>query len=299
MTLEDFARALLALKDKNEPLNPFVVEGLAQLFKELDSDSNMYLSLTEFSFIILLLTAKISDIQTLFHIVDRNRTGTLGLNEFAGVLRGLGCSQKDAQLFTYEQKNGIIRRLFGDDGQRRCTYNEIAETINRIKEEIWKVEFLHADTEHQGRITAEQFGQLIANHMIGRHTPFHIVENIRKMRGKGGTMTLDLWISFHHVMQHADVIADAVEIFNSSGLSLMKNDFNRAVKAAGLPSFTEVELDLIMALFDRDGNGELEIDEVLSVMEQKLNYHYNTRMNLQKKSFPMRFLDCVSETLRS
>ncbi|KEG13339.1 Ca2+ binding protein, contains EF-hand motif (ISS) [Trypanosoma grayi] len=295
MTLEDFVHALLASKN-NEPLDPYVMEGMRQLFTELDADGNAYLSLSEFSFLMLLLTAKADDIRTLFSILDKDRVGSLSLHEFAGVLQGLGCSPSEAESMTRGSRNGIVRRLFGEDGERHCSYDEVLETIDAINEEVWKAEFRQFDTDRNGHITAEQFGKLIANQMIGSHVPFYIVENIRKMRGSGETMTLELWISFHRVMRHADAIGEAVEVFTSSGLLLRKKDFNRAVKAAGVPPFTEVELDLIMALFDRNGDGVLQFDEFISVMQQKLTYHYDGRSRKRdKKNFPTRFVECVGE----
>ncbi|EKF37360.1 hypothetical protein MOQ_002230 [Trypanosoma cruzi marinkellei] len=297
MTVEDFVRALLASKD-NDPLDPSVVESMTQLFTELDADGKTYLSLTEFSFLMVLLTAKREDLRVLFFVLDKDRVGSLSLDEFSGVLRGLGCDMNEAQLLTRGKKNGIVRRLFGDDGQSRCSFSQIAETVDALNEEVWIAEFRQIDMDHNDRITAEQFGKLIANHMIGRHLPFNIVDNIRKLRGNGETITLEMWIGFHRVMQYADALAEAVELFTSSGLPLRKKDFNRAIKAAGLPPFADVELDLIMALFDRNADGVLEFDEFMSVMRQKLSYHYSYRGDTrEKKNLPVRFFECVGEVL--
>ncbi|ORC85144.1 Ca2+ binding protein, contains EF-hand motif (ISS) [Trypanosoma theileri] len=297
MTVDDFVRAVLASKN-NEPLHPSVVEGLEQLFRELDADGNTYISFSEFSFLMLLLTAKLDDVRMLFTIVDKDRLGAINLQEFAGVLRGLGCDPAESEILTRGYKNGIVKRLFGENGEGRCTYKEIEETIENLNEEVWKAEFRQFDTDRNDKITAEQFGKLIANQMIGSHVPFYIVENIRKMRGSGDTMTLELWISFHRVMQHADAITESVELFTSSGLPLRKNDFNRAIKAAGLPPMENVELDLIMALFDRNGDGVLQFDELLSVMQQKLTYHYSNCNVREKKSLPIRLIECVGEALQ-
>ncbi|KAF5225904.1 hypothetical protein ECC02_000833 [Trypanosoma cruzi] len=297
MTVEDFVRALLASKD-NDPLDPSVVESMTRLFTELDADGKTYLSLTEFSFLMLLLTAKREDLRVLFFVLDKDRVGSLSLDEFAGVLRGLGRDMNEAQLLTRGQKNGIVRRLFGDDGQSRCSFSQIAETVDALNEEVWTAEFRQIDTDHNDRITAEQFGKLIANHMVGRHLPFHIVDNIRKLRGSGETITLEMWIGFHRVMQYADALSEAVELFTSSGLPLRRKDFNRAIRAAGLPPFADAELDLIMALFDRNADGVLEFDEFISVMRQKLSYHYSYRGDpRKKKNLPVRFFECVGEVL--
>ncbi|RNF26187.1 Ca2+ binding protein, contains EF-hand motif (ISS) [Trypanosoma conorhini] len=295
MTVEDFVRALLASSD-NDPPDPAVVQSLAKLFTELDADGNAYLSLSEFSFLMVLLTAKTEDIQVLFSVLDEDRVGSLSLDEFAGVLRGLGCGGKEAQLLTRGRRNSIVRRLFGEDGHRRCSFKEVAATLDAINVEVWTAEFRQFDTDHNDRITAEQFGKLIASHMIGSHPPFHIVDNIRKLRGSGETITLELWIGFHRIMQHADRIAEAVELFASSGLPLRKSDFNRAVKAAGLTPFADVELDLVMALFDRNADGVLEFEEFMSVMRQKLGYHHGHRSDpREKKHLPARFLECAGE----
>ncbi|KAH9600015.1 EF-hand domain [Trypanosoma melophagium] len=297
MTVEDFVRAVLASKS-NEPLEPAVVEGLEKLFREIDADGKAYLSFSEFSFLMILLTAKMEDVRMLFTIMDKDRVGAINLHEFAGVLRGLGCDPVESEVLTRGYRNGIMKQLFGENGEGRCSYKEIAETIDNLNEEVWKAEFRQFDTDRNDKITAEQFGQLIANQMIGSHLPFYIVENIRKMRGSGETMTLDLWISFHRVMQHADAITEAVELFSSSGLPLRKNDFNRAVKAVGLPPLENVELDLVMALFDRNGDGVLQFDEFLSVMKQKITYHYSNCNVREKKSLPLRLIECVDEVLQ-
>ncbi|KAG8348323.1 EF hand domain [Trypanosoma vivax] len=302
MTLEDFVRALLVLK-RSKSLTPSSVERLRRLFVDLDSDGDAYLNLTEFSFLMVLLTAKLEDIKMLFSILDSNKEGTLSLDQFAGVLRGLGCTPIEAKTFSHKSKNGIVRRLFGERGERRCSFNDMAETIRTINEEVWAVEFSQFDTDGNGRISAEDFGKLIANQMIGSNVPFYIVDNIRKMRGGGSAITLDLWLGFHRIMQHVDDISEALHLFSASNLPLGKAEINRALKAVGVQPLTGQELDLILALFDRDGNGAVDFDEFIGVMKHKSTYQHCRIIDNKspvRRPFPSRFFECVWEaTLRN
>ncbi|RHW70712.1 mitochondrial calcium uptake 1 [Trypanosoma brucei equiperdum] len=300
MTMEDFVRSVLVLR-KDEPLGASSLEDMSDLFASLDADGNVCLNLTEYTFLMVLLTAKLKDIRMLFTIVDKDRVGTLGLSEFAGVLRGLGCTANEANSLTTGCKNGIVRRLFGDDGELRCSYDEMEGSINAINEAIWRAEFHLFDPNNVGCIGAEEFGKLLAKQMIGSNVPFYVVENIRRMRGINTTVTVDQWIGFHQVMREADTIGEAVRLFMESGLSLGKREFNRVVKAAGVRPFKEEELDLIMALFDRNGDGALDFDEFISLMKRKLSYQYSgstANEPREVKHFPTRLVECVGETLR-
>nr|CCC91959.1 conserved hypothetical protein [Trypanosoma congolense IL3000] len=301
MTLEDFVRSVLVL-NKNEPIDVSLLDEMAKLFTELDADGDVHLNTTEYTFLMALLTAKLKDVRMLFSIVDTEGVGTVGLDEFSGVLRGLGCIADEADAITRGHKSGVMKSLFGEDGKRRCSYAEMEGVINNIKEAIWRAEFRFFDTGNKGRISGEEFGRLLANQMVGNHVPFYIVENIRKLHGSALAVTTDMWISFNYLMLEADEIAEAVRLFMNSRLPLGKDEFRSIVNAACKRPIGEEHLHLIMSIFDRNGDGVLEFDEFISLMKRKLSYQCKNSDDIafrKAKHFPLRLMECIGESIRS
>ena len=97
-------------------------------------------------------------------------------------------------------------------------------------------------------------------------------------------------------MKNADLIGEAIQLYTSANLPLRKEDLNRAVRAVGLPSMSEAEVDLIFALFDKDGDGTLEYEEFISVMSTKGNFHVRPRLR-DRESLYSRVFTCTLEAL--
>lgn len=293
MNAEDFVLALLASPEK-KLADPSSVDDLHQLFVSIDSNGDGYISFPEFRFLMLLLISKTSDLKRLFKIVDVNGDGAITLEQFSCVLRGV--SRDEAAVYSLlkesSKRNGLVRHLFGDAAQpRECTCDELLGLIREIRASVWTAEFRQYDLTRTGVISAEAFSELLAKQVLGSHLPYHLVNNMRKLRGNAATISLEMWISLHEVLLQADELAEAVELYCASGLPVTRRGLHRALKTAGVTSVNDTTLDVLFALFDRNCDGAMDMVEFLDVIEKKLNYHYTAPPRV-KKSLPTRLLEC-------
>lgn len=298
MTVEDFVLALLASPEKVLP-NPDIVQDLQRLFESMDANGDGYISFPEFRFLMSLLTSDPHEVEALFYIVGTDKSGTLSLEEFANVLRGATKDEAVVRslLKPSTRRNGIVRALFGDEtAPRRCSFRELEALIRSVRTEVWKAEFRQYDVEKHNRITAEEFAALIARQVLGSHLPYYLVGNIRRLHGSGDVVTLDMWLGLNEVMLYAEQLAANVEMFSSSGMSVTKRDFRRLMSTAGVPALPQATIDIIFAVFDKNGDGSMEMDELLFIMRKKVKYHYSAPPH-ERKSLPKRFLECSSDVL--
>ncbi|KPI88459.1 hypothetical protein ABL78_2421 [Leptomonas seymouri] len=298
MTAEDFVLALLASPEK-ELADPSIVADLRHLFESMDANGDGYISFPEFRFLMSLLTSDTKEIAALFRIMDVDGTGTLALEDFANVLRGVTKDEAVVRslLKPSTRRGGVVRALFGDEASpRKCSFDELAAIIYNIRTEVWKAEFRQYDVDKSGSITAEEFAELIAKQMLGSHLPYYLVSNIRKMHGTGDVVTLDMWLGLNEVTLHADELSTNIEMFSSSGLTISKSDFRRLMRIAEMPALPKETIDLVFAVFDKNNDGTMEIDEFLFVMQKKVNYHYSAPPR-NRKSLPRRFIECTGSAL--
>lgn len=294
MTVEDFVLALLASAEKALP-DPGIVADLQVLFESMDANGDGYISFPEFRFLMSLLTSDAQDMATLFKIVDVDGTGGLTLEDFANVLRGVTKDEAVVRslLKPSTRRNGVVKALFGDAAHpKTCTFAELNAVIHGIRTEVWKAEFRQYDVEKNGVISAEEFAELIAKQVLGSHLPYYLVNNIRKMRGTGDVVTLDMWLGLNEVMLHANELSTNVEMLSSSGMAITKPDFRRLMRMAEMPALPKETVDLVFAVFDKNNDGTMEIDEFLFIMRKKVSYHYSVPPR-DRKTLPRRFLECA------
>lgn len=296
MTAEDFVCALLASKETTLE-DPQAAEDLAALFAATDANGDGKLSFGEFNFLMTLLTTKPKDFEVAFVMFDEENKSSLSLSQFTRAITVL--SDDDGKSMRSLAGGGILTKLFGPNGQRSCSYKEFKQVVEQIQLEVWKAEFLQFDRKRRGHITAEQFGQLIASQMVGSHLPFFIVENLRRLKGgEAGTVPFSSWVAFHKIMSNADDIGEAIELYTASGAPLKKGDFVRAMTAKGLPALSDAEVNLVYALFDKNGDGSLEYDEFISIMKEKVSYHARERER-EKVNLLSRSINCLAEAVDS
>jgi Ca2+-binding EF-hand superfamily protein len=295
MTIEDFVCALLASKDPK--LEASATEDLRALFAAADANGDGRISFTEFNFLMTLLTVPLRDFERAFVVFDEDGTSSLTFDQFSTAILAFSDESSERHLERL-RSCGFVVKLFGADCSRRARFSELKCLIEQISAEIWSAEFYQYDTTRSGWISSERFGQLIAAQLLGSHLPFFLADNLRKLQGDKGSIPLSMWISFHKIMTYAEDIGEAIAVYTSSGLPLRKKDFMNAITAYGLPELSSTEVNLVYALFDRNGDGALEYDEFLSIMKSKLTFHAKAKPR-DKFSLFQRLSTCGAELIAS
>ena len=297
MTAEDFVCALLGSKD-NKLSDPAAAEDLQALFNATDSDGDGKLSFSEFSFLMVLLTTKQSDFELSFAMLDSERRGSLSAAQFIACIRALSSDDMPASLLSKSlaKGGGIMAKLFGSNFGKRCTLEELGQLTEQLRLEVWKAEFRQHDPGNKGAIPVEKFAELISSQMLGSHLPIHLVQNMRRLRSSDEVVGFPSWVKLHKLMLAGDELAEAVELFTAGGQPLLKSDFANAVRAIRLPPLTPSELDLIYALFDKDGDGALQFDEFYGIMMSKINFHVKEKKR-EKEDLFTRLVKCTGEAL--
>lgn len=187
------------------------------------------------------------------------------------------------------------RELFGENGEKKLSYEQFAEFLHGLKVDMLRQEFSIFDPENTGSISMESFFKLISSkffnpnsanmpHLEVRMQPFpaasgppisdSISTNPRNLQNQlirlrdrgffkntGGRVPFDTFLAFAELSRHAEDITQAIQMYTAGGRPLKRDDFVRAVQDVADVSIHPKEVDIVFALFDTKGDGVLDYDE--------------------------------------
>eukprot|EP00760_Papus_ankaliazontas_P027130 PhM_4_TR3162/c1_g1_i1/m.63630 len=291
MTAEDFLRSLLVTKKSDAAVSPNVVRDLDRLFRALDADGDGRLSYAEYSMLMVFLTRAIKEFRVAFHIFDQEESGTIGVAEFRRLMNSLRIDSG----VNLDFQGGLTEMFFGNAYNKRLSESELIKFVEELKMEVLKAEFRQFDPEGEGHITPKDFCQLITNSMLGSHLPFYIVNNIRHLHADGDKVGFEHWRNFSTVMDVCDDLAVAMQLYAGTGRAMMREDFIRALRAVSPnKSADKKTVDLIFALFDKNGDGTLEFEEFISVVRTKAKYNHFRKPKEGGRTPPQQFIHCMN-----
>jgi Ca2+-binding EF-hand superfamily protein len=295
MNAEDFLRSLLVTKKTDDQVSAAVVRDLDRLFRAVDANGDGKLSYGEYSMLMVFLTRSTADFRLAFHMFDEDETGTIGVDEFKNLVKALRIDPNVELDF----EGGLTTMFFGSSYKKRVSQVELLKFVSDLKLEILKAEFRQFDPEGEGFVTPKKFCKLITNSMLGSHVPFYIVSNLRQLGGDDNKVGFEQWVKFSHVMDMCDDLAVAMQVYCGGGQTLRKEDFHRAVKAVSKSTDVSPQtVDLIYALFDKDGDGSLEYEEFISVVRSKVKYnHFHKDKKRKGRSPPQQFIHCLNTVI--
>ncbi|KAJ9473712.1 hypothetical protein DIPPA_17095 [Diplonema papillatum] len=302
MSTEDFIRSVLCATDVRQEFPVQVARDLDSLFRLVDSNSDGLLSFAEYSMFMLFLTNGRKRFELAFKMFDRNESGTVDVEEFTDIVKALNNDPTVRFCF----KGGITQNFFGETYDNKLTLEEFWSFVITLRGAVWRAEFNQYDPTLSGKILPEEFGKLITASMLGSHLPYYIVDNMRKIRaGRVKTeVDYETWDSFNRLMLNSREVGRAIQTYTAAGVPLGKEDFVRAVEVSVPDTFQEDSLkknvDLIYAIFDRDGDGHLEYDEFLSVARCKYNFNSRNKSDEGQQSLPVfkLFSQCLQRAWR-
>eukprot|EP00796_Vickermania_ingenoplastis_P002154 gene2154-1323_t len=281
MTVEDLVRALLALeRDATSKTGaPLATAALHHLFEATDANRDGLVSLHEFRVLAAVLQLQEPELRTLAALVDTENRGSLSHEQLAAVLYG---STEDRVLYeTVLRPNGLLSHLFGPDD--RCTVEDVLQLQRHVEEQLWAADFARFAGD-AATLSASGFAQLLASHVAGTgmHPPHYLEAAVHRLRGAGegeglhlGGVPLPAWMAFNRVIKSAEELSKVFALYHATGQPVRRENLERVLSAAGVEeALPPATADMLFAVFDKNGDGEIDLEECLRIVGLSRRIYY-------------------------
>jgi solute carrier family 25 aspartate/glutamate transporter 12/13 len=247
MSPEDFFRSLVDRTDTAHEVN---VSPQAQfLFKMADSKQSGKINFSDYALLFKLLTTPESEFEMAFRMFDLNKDGTITKDEFKQVIRGSKIISGD-----FDFDCDLMTRFFGRDGGSTLSYNQFAQFMKLLTEEIRRQEFQRMDTERKGYVTPQQFAKLLtfySGETKSSYLPERVIANIQNLTTDSGKITYAEFDAFNRVMSNMNVVANLLNSSaeTSTDRTITKDAFSKAARRATGIVLSPLEVDIIFKMF--------------------------------------------------
>ena len=162
-----------------------------------------------------------------------------------------------------------------------------------------RIQFEQYDLDGNKELSPREFAMFLVSHVnqkeIGKW-----VERADHLRDMKGTISEDEFINFTTFLDHLDELKVAIDLLmQEQGLD--KEHFQRVTRAAlhGQKDkpITPLQIDVLFALFDLDGDGYLSPTEFIDVMQKRKDGGFNERRDTGAFELLSRVLECINTSL--
>lgn len=252
------------LVNKNVKQTPFV-----KLIQLADLNGDNIISKNEYIFFQTLLYSEKRIFQIAFNLFDSSGNGKIDFNEFINVVQSISNSKVDLK------ENGLSRILFGDRLNKEITYEDFEKFLISMKHELLKLEFTSRDKDGSGYISVEDFSELITNskHFNSFHVPF-FKKQLGLLKTKGyfrptGRINFTIYEAFRVLSENLEDIESAMLLLQATNHPVNRELFTRSLNQVGKVTIPKNAIELIFAIFDDDGDGNINQEEFLKVFGKK------------------------------
>lgn len=248
---------------------------LRKLFAFADSDGDGQISFEEYCLFLTLLSCSEDQFRIAFKMFDLDGNGSIDKHEFVQMITA---NQKQDSKLANEpvQLKGLVDHFYSNEN-KLLTFDEFFGFVSDLKDQILFQEFNLRDMDRQGAIPVEAFSELVTNsvHFNSLRVP-DFKRQVALLKTKGffapsGKVDFETFRAFHLMSQQLDDIGVAIKLYAASGKPLNQIVFKRVLeRVAGLKVSNRV-VDLVFAIYDKDGNGTLDLNEFIETMKIRNN----------------------------
>ncbi|GLC44097.1 hypothetical protein PLESTB_000929600 [Pleodorina starrii] len=267
----------LAGEPRSKAVQPNWSKSEASFFQQFDVDGDGTISYPEFLLLLTLLSIPGKDVKTIFDVVDLDSNGYLDKSEFMVVvelLQGMANVHtssvgRSKKLLLDGTHAGLFVAFFGKDGSKKLYLPEFRDFLDRLHDELVRLEFRHYDCNRTGSITALDFGRSLAATADIRNVD-RLLDKVDAMVPELARqrLTLEEFRSVAEMRRNVHTLVVALEFFRQVGRSLSKDDFSKLLVKLMRVSLSAKVLDVIFAVFD-DGDGALDVPAFLEAMQRR------------------------------
>ncbi|XP_011601762.1 calcium uptake protein 1, mitochondrial isoform X3 [Takifugu rubripes] len=298
MTPQDFIRSITPneKQPENLGLDQFIVkrhdgktEKIAQEREKFaDEDSIFYtlgecglISFSDYIFLTTVLSTPQRNFEIAFKMFDLNGDGEVDLEEFdqvQSIIRSqtsMGMRHRDRSTTGNTLKSAgcgsaLTTYFFGEDLKGKLTIRSFLEFQRKLQHDVLKLEFERNDPAN-GRITERQFGgMLLAYSGVQSRKLKQMLKGLKKMFKDGQGITFEEVENFFTFLKNINDVDTALSFYHMAGASIDKATMKQVARTVAKVELSDHVCDVVFALFDCDGNGELSNKEFTSIMKQRL-----------------------------
>nr|XP_004556132.1 calcium uptake protein 1, mitochondrial isoform X2 [Maylandia zebra] len=298
MTPQDFIRSITPneKQPENLGLDQFIVkrydgktEKIAQEREKFaDEDSIFFtlgecglISFSDYIFLTTVLSTPQRNFEIAFKMFDLNGDGEVDLEEFEqvqSIIRSqtsMGMRHRDRSTTGNTLKTGgcssaLTTYFFGGDLKGKLTIGSFLEFQRKLQHDVLKLEFERNDPV-DGRITERQFGgMLLAYSGVQSRKLKQMQKGLKKMFKDAQGITFEEVENFFTFLKNVNDVDTALSFYHMAGASIDKVTMKQVARTVAKVELSDHVCDVVFALFDCDGNGELSNKEFIAIMKQRL-----------------------------
>ncbi|CAJ1067780.1 calcium uptake protein 1%2C mitochondrial isoform X4 [Xyrichtys novacula] len=300
MTPQDFIRSITPNEKQPESLglDQFVVkrydgkdfwQKIAQEREKFaDEDSIFYtlgecglISFSDYIFLTTVLSTPQRNFEIAFKMFDLNGDGEVDLEEFEqvqSIIRSqtsMGMRHRDRSttgntLKTAGCSSALTTYFFGEDLKGKLTIGSFLEFQRKLQHDVLKLEFERNDPTN-GRISERQFGgMLLAYSGVQSRKLKQMQKGLKKMFKDAQGITFEEVENFFTFLKNVNDVDTALSFYHMAGASIDKVTMKQVARTVAKVELSDHVCDVVFALFDCDGNGELSNKEFIAIMKQRL-----------------------------
>ncbi|KAL2082973.1 hypothetical protein ACEWY4_020746 [Coilia grayii] len=256
--------------------------------KFADEDSIFYklgecglISFSDYIFLTTVLSTPQRNFEIAFKMFDLNGDGEVDLEEFEqvqSIIRSqtsMGMRHRDRSttgntLKTAGCSSALTTYFFGADLKGKLTICSFLEFQRKLQHDVLKLEFERNDPV-EGRISERQFGgMLLAYSGVQSRKLKQTQKALKKMFKDAQGITFEEVENFFTFLKNVNDVDTALSFYHMAGASIDKATMKQVARTVAKVELSDHVCDVVFALFDCDGNGELSNKEFIAIMKQRL-----------------------------
>ncbi|XP_030234137.1 calcium uptake protein 1, mitochondrial isoform X2 [Gadus morhua] len=300
MTPQDFVRSITPNEKQPESLglDQFMVkrydgkdfwQKIAQEREKFADEDSIFFSLGEcglisfsdYIFLTTVLSTPQRNFEIAFKMFDLNGDGEVDLEEFEqvqSIIRSqtsMGMRHRDRSttgntLKTAGCSSALTTYFFGADLKGKLTIGSFLEFQRKLQHDVLKLEFERNDPA-EGRISERQFGgMLLAYSGVQSRKLKQMQKGLKKMFKDAQGITFEEVENFFTFLKNVNDVDTALSFYHMAGASIDKATMKQVARTVAKVELSDHVCDVVFALFDCDGNGELSNKEFIAIMKQRL-----------------------------
>uniref|UniRef100_A0A9L0IZ21 Calcium uptake protein 1, mitochondrial n=1 Tax=Equus asinus TaxID=9793 RepID=A0A9L0IZ21_EQUAS len=238
------------------------------------------ISFSDYIFLTTVLSTPQRNFEIAFKMFDLNGDGEVDMDEFEqvqSIIRSqtsMGMRHRDRSTTGNTLKSGLCSALttyfFGADLKGKLTIKNFLEFQRKLQHDVLKLEFERHDPV-DGKISERQFGgMLLAYSGVQSKKLTAMQKQLKKHFKEGKGLTFQEVENFFTFLKNINDVDTALSFYHMAGASLDKVTMQQVARTVAKVELSDHVCDVVFALFDCDGNGELSNKEFVSIMKQRL-----------------------------